>query len=91
MKRTLYIPLLIAVALFASCKSGKYAATEKVYKKKATEYADLYKEAPVESQLAKINSINYKGEKHPFSDANILCSKKWWIPGRTCLSCPFDL
>ncbi len=56
MKRTLYIPLLIAVALFASCKSGKYAATEKVYKKKATEYADLYKEAPVESQLAKINS-----------------------------------
>ena len=25
----------------------------------------------LKEQLAKINSINYKGEKHPFSDANI--------------------
>lgn len=56
MKRTLYLSILAAIALLASCKSGKYAATEKVYKKKAIEYADLYKEAPVESQLAKINS-----------------------------------
>lgn len=58
MKRSLFIPILAAIALFASCKSGKYAATEKVYKKKAIEYADLYKEAPVESQLAKINSAD---------------------------------
>ena len=44
--------------MFASCGGGKYAATEKVYKKKAKEFAELYKEAPVTSQLQKINVEN---------------------------------
>lgn len=58
MKRRLFIPLLACIAMISSCKSGKYNATEKIYKKKAIEYADLYKEAPVESQLSKINSTD---------------------------------
>lgn len=56
MKRRIFIPFLATIAILASCSTGKYAATEKVYKKKAAEYAELYKEAPVKSQLEKINS-----------------------------------
>lgn len=58
MKKLLFVPIIAAITLFASCKSGKYAETEKIYKKKATELAKLYEEAPVESQLAKINSAD---------------------------------
>ena len=39
------------LALFASCSGGKYAATEKVYKEKAKEFAELYEQAPVQGQL----------------------------------------
>lgn len=56
MKINVYSTLLLSVALLVSCKSGKYAASEKIYKKKAEEFAALYKEAPVESQLRMINS-----------------------------------
>lgn len=56
MRRRIFIPLLAALALMGSCSTGKYAATEKVYKKKAAAYAELYKEVPIKSQLEKINS-----------------------------------
>lgn len=56
MKVIKFIPILLTLALFSACKSGKYSATEKIYKKKAKEYAKLYEEAPVKSQLLKINS-----------------------------------
>jgi len=49
---------LFIALLATSCGGGKYAATEKVYKKKAKEYAAIYKEAPVESQIAKIEAAN---------------------------------
>lgn len=52
------ITYLFIAALATSCGGGKYAATEKVYKKKAKEYAEIYKEAPVESQIQKIAANN---------------------------------
>lgn len=55
MKTNFILPFIIAATCLASCGGGKYAATEKVYKKKAKEFAALYKEAPVASQLEKIN------------------------------------
>lgn len=55
MKKFYLLPFLVAGALLTSCGGGKYAATEKIYKKKAKEFAALYKEAPVESQLPKID------------------------------------
>jgi len=55
MIRNVFIYLVIA-ALATSCGGGKYAATEKVYKKKAKEFSEIYKEAPVEGQLAKIGA-----------------------------------
>lgn len=58
MRRSYFIPLLAAVALLGSCKTGKYAATEKIYKKKAAELSLQYKDVPVTSQLEKINSAN---------------------------------
>lgn len=58
MKQSLFIPLLAVLALMASCGSNKYAATEKVYKKKAKEFASQYKEAPVSTQLEKIETID---------------------------------
>lgn len=58
MKRNFILPLITVIALLGSCGSGKYAATEKVYKKKAKEYALLYKEAPVQTQIQKINSAD---------------------------------
>ena len=56
MKHCFFIPFVLATALIASCGSNKYAATEKVYKKKAKEFATLYKEAPVKRQLEKIGA-----------------------------------
>lgn len=58
MKNHLFIPFIAVCFFIASCGGGKYAATEKVNKKKAATFAKLYKEAPVESQLAKIQSTD---------------------------------
>lgn len=58
MRKSYFIPVLAAVTLFGSCKTGKYAATEKIYKKKATELSLQYKDIPVTSQLERINSPN---------------------------------
>ncbi len=58
MKKLNFLPFLLATAFIASCGGGKYAATEKVYKKKAKDFAALYREAPVNSQLEKINSTD---------------------------------
>ncbi len=58
MKKLNFLPFLLATALFASCGGGKYAATEKVYKKRAKDFAALYRETPVNSQLEKINSTD---------------------------------
>lgn len=57
MKRTYFIPFILVLSTIASCGGGKYTATEKVYKKKAKEFAKLYSEAPVTSQLEKINVL----------------------------------
>lgn len=43
-----------AILIVSSCGGGKYAATEKIYKKKAKEFAELYKETPVKGQLEKV-------------------------------------
>lgn len=56
MKKVSIIPFVAVLALAASCSTSKYAATEKVYKKKAKEFSLLYKEAPVKGQLEKIAS-----------------------------------
>lgn len=40
--------------LMASCGGGKYAATEKIYKQKAEEFSEVYKEAPVKGQLEQV-------------------------------------
>ncbi|HLS93926.1 MAG TPA: N-acetylmuramoyl-L-alanine amidase [Sphingobacterium sp.] len=55
MKREWYALSISAWLLVAvSCGGGKYAATEKVYKKKAKEFAALYKETPATGQLERI-------------------------------------
>lgn len=46
------------VALLSSCGGGKYASTEKIYKKKAKEFAGVYQEAPVKGQLEKVKISN---------------------------------
>lgn len=51
-----YIIYFSIAALASSCAGGKYASTEKVYKKKAKEFSGIYKEAPVKGQLEKIVS-----------------------------------
>ncbi|MGJ1515558.1 N-acetylmuramoyl-L-alanine amidase [Sphingobacterium siyangense] len=51
----LSINLLVATALLASCAGGKYAKTEKVYKKQAKELSKLYKQSPVTGQLEKVS------------------------------------
>lgn len=58
MKKAYLAYFVLASAIITSCGGGKYAATEKVYKKKAKEFSALYREAPVQSQLEKINSAN---------------------------------
>lgn len=58
MKQCFFYPLMLGAALFTSCGSNKYGATEKVYKKKAKEFAIRYKEAPVKGQLEKIASTD---------------------------------
>lgn len=55
MVRNVWSYVLLA-ALISSCAGGKYAATEKVYKKKAKEFSEIYKEAPVDGQLAAITA-----------------------------------
>ncbi|TDQ72155.1 N-acetylmuramoyl-L-alanine amidase [Sphingobacterium yanglingense] len=56
MKYYFFISIISGIALMSSCGSNKYTATEKVYKKKAKEFAIQYKEAPVKGQLGKITS-----------------------------------
>lgn len=46
---------LVAACMTASCASNKYAKTEKVYKKQAKEFANLYRQSPVTGQLEKVN------------------------------------
>lgn len=58
MRKLYVVPFLLASVLVASCGGGKYAATEKVYKKKAKDFSKLYREAPVKSQLEKLNSTD---------------------------------
>lgn len=60
MKRIWYLGPLLAMLVLASCGGGKYAATEKVYKKQAKEFSVRYKEAPVESQLEKLTTAHEK-------------------------------
>ncbi|MFZ4261391.1 N-acetylmuramoyl-L-alanine amidase [Sphingobacterium sp. HJSM2_6] len=54
-----YISYMAIAILFSACAGGKYAATEKVYKKKAKEFAEVYKQVPIETQIQKI-AANHK-------------------------------
>lgn len=55
MKRSFIIYLLFSILLTTfSCGGSRYAATEKVYKKKSKVFAADYKTKPVHSQLEKI-------------------------------------
>ena len=47
MKRLLALLLISSLAIFYSCNSGKYSATNKVYKKQVKNYAKLLLEYPV--------------------------------------------
>ncbi|MBL1411414.1 N-acetylmuramoyl-L-alanine amidase [Sphingobacterium sp. C459-1T] len=58
MKQHFFISIMTGIVLMSSCGSNKYSATEKVYKKKAKEFAIQYKEAPVKGQLEKIASTD---------------------------------
>lgn len=58
MRKLYVVPFLLASVLVASCGGGKYAATEKVYKNKAKDFSQLYREAPLQSQLEKVNSTD---------------------------------
>ncbi|MDR2283203.1 MAG: N-acetylmuramoyl-L-alanine amidase [Sphingobacterium sp.] len=58
MKQYFFISIITGIVLMSSCGSNKYSATEKVYKKKAKEFAIQYKEAPVKGQLEKIASTD---------------------------------
>ncbi|MFD2553190.1 N-acetylmuramoyl-L-alanine amidase [Sphingobacterium tabacisoli] len=58
MKQHFFISIITGIVLMSSCGSNKYSATEKVYKKKAKEFAIQYKEAPVKGQLEKIASTD---------------------------------
>lgn len=42
---------LVLVALFSSCKTNKYALTEKIYKQKAKDFAKIIAETPPKNQL----------------------------------------
>ncbi|WP_400262175.1 N-acetylmuramoyl-L-alanine amidase [Sphingobacterium sp. SG20118] len=44
------LTFLLIAGLFASCSTGKYAATEKIYKKKAKEFSKEYGANPVVNQ-----------------------------------------
>jgi len=46
--------LLFTCLLLVSCGGGKYAQTEKIYKKKARVFSRLYRQAPVRGQLEKV-------------------------------------
>ncbi|SFS75708.1 N-acetylmuramoyl-L-alanine amidase [Sphingobacterium wenxiniae] len=54
MKKLIWVMPLSLLFLLSACGGGKYAATEKVYKQKSEEFAQLYREAPVTGQLEKI-------------------------------------
>ncbi|GGH11606.1 N-acetylmuramoyl-L-alanine amidase [Sphingobacterium alkalisoli] len=58
MKAHTILSTIIVLFVFSSCGGGKYAATEKIYKKKAKQFAEVYKESPVLGQLEKINSTD---------------------------------
>ena len=53
-----YIIYFSLAALVSSCGGGKYASTEKIYKKKAKDFSELYREAPVKGQVEKIAANN---------------------------------
>ncbi|MBE8721401.1 N-acetylmuramoyl-L-alanine amidase [Sphingobacterium pedocola] len=58
MKAHSILSAITALLILSSCGGGKYAATEKVYKKKAKQFAEVYKESPVIGQLEKISTAD---------------------------------
>jgi len=62
------ITFLVMTALFASCSTGKYAASEKVYKKKAKLLAKEYATSPVINQA--IGKLPLSVEKEWISSIN---------------------
>jgi len=58
MTKTTIITALLSLTLFASCKQGKYATTEKIYKAKAKEFSKTYAATPSIGQLEKVNTAN---------------------------------
>lgn len=65
MKRLYYVLPAAAMLILSACGGGKYAATEKVYKKKAKEFSGVYKEAPVTGQLEKKLRLRIRNGSHP--------------------------
>lgn len=55
MKGKSIVWLLLATASLLSCHTGKYAATEKIYAKKAKAFAKIYKALPAVHQLEQIS------------------------------------
>lgn len=56
-KRFLTIGIL-ACSLMTACHTGKYAKTEKIYKSKAKNFAEIYRAQPTDAQLTKIDWID---------------------------------
>ncbi|WP_115170312.1 N-acetylmuramoyl-L-alanine amidase [Sphingobacterium spiritivorum] len=61
MKIKISTGIMLASFVIASCSGGKYAATEKVYKNKAKEFAKQYKEVPPKDQaISKLYPVKDK-------------------------------
>jgi len=58
MKGKALVLLFIITSSLMSCHTDRYAATEKVYSKKAKEFAKVYREFPAETQLEQVAVMN---------------------------------
>lgn len=54
MNINIFFSAFLSIAFMASCAGGKYASTEKIYKKNAKQFAKSYEEQPTASQLDRI-------------------------------------
>lgn len=55
MKTNSSLYIVLVGLLISACAGGKYASTEKVYKKKSKQFAEIYKDNPAINQLEKVN------------------------------------
>lgn len=50
-----FATVVITCGLLTSCHTGQYAKTEKTYREKAKSFAQIYRAAPIEAQLEKMD------------------------------------